>query len=118
MFTVYPQIKQEGKNTLPPLSQIMNNVLPYHEAQPQNMVYLHQSQILPQQIPVKMERPYSIPSSTPASSISSSSPSISPASSSPSNSSLPHYNKCTCKQDGNHIPRPRNAFILFRQQHH
>lgn len=26
--------------------------------------------------------------------------------------------RCTCKHDGNHIPRPRNAFILFRQQHH
>lgn len=26
--------------------------------------------------------------------------------------------KCTCKADGSHIPRPRNAFILFRQQYH
>ncbi|GMF06007.1 unnamed protein product [Ambrosiozyma monospora] len=27
--------------------------------------------------------------------------------------------KCTCKQDnGNRIPRPRNAFILYRQKHH
>ncbi|OBA21131.1 hypothetical protein METBIDRAFT_31734 [Metschnikowia bicuspidata var. bicuspidata NRRL YB-4993] len=26
--------------------------------------------------------------------------------------------RCTCKRDENHIPRPRNAFILFRQKHH
>ncbi|GME88288.1 unnamed protein product [Ambrosiozyma monospora] len=28
------------------------------------------------------------------------------------------FEKCTCKQEGNRIPRPRNAFILFRQKHH
>lgn len=26
--------------------------------------------------------------------------------------------KCTCKLNANRIPRPRNAFILFRQKHH
>lgn len=30
----------------------------------------------------------------------------------------PIVNKCTCKSNANRIPRPRNAFILFRQKHH
>ncbi|CDK26549.1 unnamed protein product [Kuraishia capsulata CBS 1993] len=30
----------------------------------------------------------------------------------------PAMDKCTCKAEGNHIPRPRNAFILFRQKNH
>lgn len=33
----------------------------------------------------------------------------------------PYYSdatKCTCKSNANRIPRPRNAFILFRQKYH
>lgn len=35
-------------------------------------------------------------------------------------SNLPNGNteKCTCKSNSNRIPRPRNAFILFRQKYH
>lgn len=36
-------------------------------------------------------------------------------------SSGSYYNqtdKCTCKSNANRIPRPRNAFILFRQKYH
>lgn len=29
-----------------------------------------------------------------------------------------HEGKCTCKSNANRIPRPRNAFILFRQKYH
>lgn len=30
----------------------------------------------------------------------------------------PSSEKCVCKSSANRIPRPRNAFILFRQKHH
>lgn len=50
-----------------------------------------------------------------------------PASSFSAGSSMPNANyiatsqgseKCTCKSNANRIPRPRNAFILFRQKYH
>jgi HMG box factor len=98
MFTVYPQasIKPEEKHSLPPLSQIISNVLPFqHDQQkPRLGSFSHQGQSLPQQIPVEV---------------------CVQELAGKSNTSL---NKCSCKQEGNHIPRPRNAFILFRQQHH
>lgn len=33
-------------------------------------------------------------------------------------SASPSIDKCTCKSNHNRIPRPRNAFILFRQKYH
>ena len=34
------------------------------------------------------------------------------------NSNINNNNKCICKSKVNKIPRPRNAFILFRQKYH
>lgn len=55
---------------------------------------------------------YSSTRTTPASSFSGSS-------SAPALAALPPvHEKCTCKSTHNRIPRPRNAFILFRQKNH
>lgn len=120
MFTFSPlpspminnNYKQEvPKHSLPPLSQIITSMpsyqpYPQHQQQPAGTFH--------KQEPIKKEdfSPTIVPQS------SSPQQEVTPTSTSPKYTSKVIVDKCTCRNEGNHIPRPRNAFILFRQQHH
>ncbi|CCH42289.1 Sex-determining region Y protein [Wickerhamomyces ciferrii] len=121
------------KHTLPPLSQIITSMpsfqqypqaaLPqqqptpapsqYSFQQPQQPMFQHQSEM------IKREdySPTIIPQRDSHSASQSPSQEVSTPTSPKYNSKVA-TDKCTCRNEGNHIPRPRNAFILFRQQHH
>lgn len=111
-------IKQElPKHSLPPLSQIIPSMPSYHayptpQQQPQSH-HLHQQLPFHQPEPIRKEdfSPTIIPQQ-PDHQVQQAAPV------SPKYSPKVVVDKCTCRNEGNHIPRPRNAFILFRQQHH
>lgn len=102
----------EDAKPLPPLNQLMH--LPQSE-----MYEAVQSSLASPEVFSQSNSQHSSTRTTPASSFSGASGgptavgthyAISSASSS--------IDKCTCKSNHNRIPRPRNAFILFRQKYH
>lgn len=114
-------INQEvPKHSLPPLSQIITSMpsyQPYPTPQQQQLPthQLHQSGVASFHQPEPVKREDFSPTIVPQQQQQQQPRTAGPAS--PKYSSKV-VDKCTCRNEGNHIPRPRNAFILFRQQHH
>ncbi|CDR44049.1 CYFA0S13e02344g1_1 [Cyberlindnera fabianii] len=136
MFQVQQPVMHENKHTLPPLSHIITAAaLPFGQSShssTQQQAPTPPAPLQTTQLHHQRQHPHpqmSISSAseprdmhhqrqliTPPSSTSSPVDKKDPPS--PKYSSKQPTDRCTCKHDGNHIPRPRNAFILFRQQHH
>lgn len=118
---------EDHKHTLPSLAQIMPpmghdslvlgqlspqiaaQVNPYGQQMDQKFVY--QLQPSPDVFSNGGSQPSSV-NTTPASSFSAGSSNTNYIATSQGSE------KCTCKSNANRIPRPRNAFILFRQKYH
>ncbi|KAH3676497.1 hypothetical protein WICPIJ_009077 [Wickerhamomyces pijperi] len=110
LYSTYPMNPQQ---TLPPLSQL-TAALPFtHQQRQQQQLQqpIQQHRLLQHPQPFQQYNPqYHTPQPVDEAKVS---PPLSPK-----YAAKQPLDRCTCKHDGNHIPRPRNAFILFRQQHH
>lgn len=102
-------IEDGQKHILPPLAQIMPSV--------SQLQYSQDTQFpVKQEISPKFAQTYPLESYSNALHIGSNSSSNSYPNNGPM---IPiSTEKCTCRSNVNRIPRPRNAFILFRQKYH